>query len=104
MENNEVLGYVTPSVRLIALERKKQLHKGFSIQYDKDINQDNQLSLAASFLAHPEPSGHDEELIEFFKPEGWSLEYWESMCNKTHEERLIIAGALIAAELDRIGK
>ena len=35
-------------------------------------------------------------------PNGWDQEIWEKMIRKPHQERLIIAGALIAAELDRL--
>lgn len=35
-------------------------------------------------------------------PRTWSQEYQYSLRNKTRLEKLIIAGALIAAEIDRI--
>ena len=35
-------------------------------------------------------------------PEDWNKDVCEKINNKTYKERLIIAGALIAAEIDRI--
>jgi len=35
-------------------------------------------------------------------PEGWNEERWNKMLNKSDERRLVIAGALIAAEIDRL--
>ncbi len=35
-------------------------------------------------------------------PAGWDKQIWEHMLKKKHKQRLIIAGALIAAEIDRI--
>ena len=40
--------------------------------------------------------------IEPLVPEGWSFELFKKMCNKPYKERLVIAGALIAAEIDRL--
>lgn len=35
-------------------------------------------------------------------PTGWDKSIWAKMCSKSYKERLIMAGALIAAELDRL--
>jgi len=35
-------------------------------------------------------------------PNGWDVDIYKKMRNKSYKERLIIAGALIAAELDRL--
>ena len=32
----------------------------------------------------------------------WDEDLWQKMCNKSYKDRLIIAGALIAAEIDRL--
>ncbi len=37
-------------------------------------------------------------------PEGWNKELHNKMMNKPYKDRLIIAGALIAAEIDRINR
>ena len=45
-------------------------------------------------------------VLEEEKPEAppieWDWKVWDYMINKSYKERLIIAGALIAAEIDRI--
>jgi hypothetical protein len=42
------------------------------------------------------------EIYKKLVPENWDLEWWERLCDKPKEERKIIAGALISAELDRL--
>jgi len=92
-------------IELIAIERKEQIEKhGRSIEKDKLENDKGQLGAGASLLAIDFPLGclETEDVIENHKPDGWSQEIWEKMCNKSYKERLIIAGALIAAEIDRL--
>ena len=61
-------------------------------------NQSYQLSIAASkLLAYPA-----EALNHFQPPNGWNIDLYKKMREKPYKERLIIAGALIAAELDRL--
>ncbi|MEM7487259.1 MAG: hypothetical protein AAF348_18780 [Bacteroidota bacterium] len=87
-------------IELIAQERKEQIEKhGRNIESDVEINSCFQLSEAACYLAWldiEEADCRDEA------PCGWNLEQWQKMHDKPHEERLIIAGALIAAEIDRL--
>lgn len=59
-----------------------------------------QLVHAASILCTPNPD-HTVE-VDSEAPFGWDKELFEKMINKDYRSRLIIAGALIAAELDRI--
>lgn len=85
-------------IELMAAERKEHFTKhGRSIEDDVEYNQGLQLAEAASQLADPYFHFNDH-----FVPNGWTQDLWDKMCNKFYEERLIIAGALIAAELDRL--
>lgn len=90
-------------IELIAKERQEQIEKhGRTIESDVNCNNHYQLSQAASLLI-------GEVLIEDYEaspsemcPSEWDEGIWEKMCRKPYKDRLIIAGALIAAELDRI--
>jgi hypothetical protein len=87
-------------IELIAKERQEQISKhGFTIDFDKRENYCEQLSEAACKLLPP-GLGHDDEIPR--RPDGWNKKLWIKMCEKTYNERLIIAGALIAAEIDRL--
>lgn len=87
-------------ISLIAKERTEQLTKhGRSVYLDFLQNSDGQLSDAASKLCVDDKGGYwSTELL----PTGWDQVIWDKMTNKSYKERLIIAGALIAAEIDRI--
>jgi len=85
-------------VELITEEREKQISKhGFTGEhhakhpewYDK-----NQLIEASAKLSHK--ISYNET------PENWNSEWFTNLCNRPHKERLIIAGALLASELDRL--
>jgi len=39
---------------------------------------------------------------EVMKPKDWDFTTWRKMMKKSYKKRLIIAGALIAAEIDRM--
>ncbi len=91
-------------IELIAEERQKQIdkysftgnhHKGHPEWYDN-----LQLQFAATTLMMHE----FEEVVDTKDclPDGWDQEWFDKLNAKTRKERLIIAGALIAAELDRI--
>ena len=87
-------------IELIAKERQEQIEKhGRTIYLDVRFNYNKQLSMGAYMLL----SVDYEEVIdpESF-PDGWDHETCKHMISKNYKERLIIAGALIAAELDRI--
>ena len=84
-------------IELIAKERKEQIEKhGRTIESDVEINQRGELSAAAATLISA--SGIRFKVI----PIGWDNFLWKKMCDKPYKDRLIIAGALIAAEIDRI--
>lgn len=87
-------------IELITDERSKQIEKlGVTVKNDAEFNHNGQLAHAAAILSY-----HDIEdcYARHEAPEGWNLERWQKMHDKTHKERLVIAGALIAAELDRL--
>lgn len=87
-------------IELIEIERQEQLTKhSRSIQQDVSLNNDGQLSDAARKLCIDDIGGYwSTDLL----PTGWDQDIWDKMTNKGYKERLIIAGALIAAEIDRI--
>jgi len=87
-------GFITNGVGLIHQERVDQLEKHKrSIEDDYKLNADYQLVDAAIKLL----KGGQHEC-----PEGWDIKIWEKMLTKSEQEKLIIAGALIAAEIDRL--
>lgn len=93
----------TTGVGLIASERQKQIEKyGFTGQHHLDNPEgysSNQLSKAAVTLLMPELIPN---LAWTTVPENWDEKWFEKLMNKQPKERLVIAGALIAAELDRL--
>lgn len=85
-------------IELIARERQEQIEKHRrTIEQDVVSNNDHQLTLAAAMLTAPDP-----KLWATPTPKNWSHKIWEYMVQKPYKERIIIAGALIAAKIDRI--
>jgi len=85
-------------VELIAKEREEQIEvHGCSIEYDCANNFEGQLVYAAHVLLE----GNDEERLGYEVPVGWGEVLWDKMLRKNYRDRLVMAGALIAAELDR---
>lgn len=87
-------------IELITIERQEQIEKhGYSIGGDFNCNRVNQLNHAVVCMITP-----DERRSSFIydPPAGWDAIKWQKMINKPYKERLIIAGSLIAAEIDRI--
>ena len=81
-------------VDLIAQERLEQKIKhGHSINDDVTNNKDNQLADAAQALIEGDPS---------WFPKDWDSDTCTNMIGKSYKERLIYAGAMIAAEIDRL--
>ena len=89
----------TVGIQLISAERQKQIEKhGFTAEhhvshpewYDKD-----QLIYAANVLAKKESRTP-------WTPANWDQRWFNNLVERPHRDRLIIAGALIAAELDRL--
>lgn len=89
----------TIGAQLIADERKKQIEKyGFTAEHHvnhPEQYENNQLKKATVSILFP-------ETIHAEIPENWDKEWFTNLMNRSNKERLIIAGALIAAEIDRI--
>lgn len=84
-------------IELIAQERKEQLEKhGRTVERDVDENALQQLPVAAMLLIEGGIK------IEMMCPSEWDDEIWLKMARKSYKDRLIIAGALLAAEIDRL--
>ena len=83
-------------IELINDERDEQLgpKHNRTIEYDVRVNELRQLSRAAAELIG------DKKY--YSTPNGWDNQLWEKMTKKSYKKRLIIAGALIAAEIDRL--
>lgn len=85
-------------IELIKKEREEQIVKHRrTTELDIMENDENQLAFAAIKLCSPE-----QDVPDYFPPMDWDEQIWEKMVSKPYKERLIIAGALIAAELDRL--
>jgi hypothetical protein len=81
-------------IELMAAERQEQITKhGRTIEKDIDQNPDGELIVAAIGAIN----GNDASF-----PAGWDLVLVQKICDKGVKDRLIIAGALIAAEIDRL--
>lgn len=86
-------------IELIAQERKEQIEKhGRTIEIDVEENDFGQLNEAAIMLINGFPYQDEDN----HTPHGWDVKIWEHMINKPFIERSSIAGALIAANIDRI--
>lgn len=86
-------------IELIAQERQEQIEKhGRTVDDDAILNDHNQLSYGAVLLLKKD----SHSLQRNKRPIGWDKDIWNKMYDKPRKERLIIAGALIAAEIDRL--
>ena len=82
-------------IELIAQERQEQIKKhNRTIEKDVVENDDYQLRIGAMRLVG--------DRGDYQAPEGWDKKLWKKMMNKSKKEKLIIAGALLAAEIDRL--
>jgi len=89
---------------LIALERDEQLEKhGFSIEKDRKYYLNNELLWATlcCLMQDPNLKVHPGTADELWPP-NWGEEYLEKIKAKDRIGQLKVAGALIAAELDRL--
>lgn len=94
-------------VELIAQERKEQVEKhGFSAEHDaRQYNSKGELVQAACYLLCKDSlliKAHPSNLRYALFPSSWNGEYKIKFDQKEDLQSLIIAGALIAAEIDRI--
>lgn len=93
-------------IELIAEERKKQIENhGLTAEVDAAKNANRQLIEAISLML---PEGDEQDNKIYLRarldgiPTGWNSKVWEKMARKSYSERLVMAGAMIAAEIDRI--
>ncbi len=95
--------YKGDGVTQIILERIEQLVKhGRTIELDFKINKNFELAYAAQLLIKwpgVMPKGIFEKLAP---PKGWDEKIFLHMMQKPYKDRLVIAGALLAAEIDRL--
>jgi hypothetical protein len=93
-------------IELISQERQEHFSKhNRSVEGDKQQNFEYQLADAAGALIAPTPEGMEETYVSINKdypPIGWDQETWENLLKKSYKDRLVVAGSLIAAEIDRI--
>jgi len=88
-------------IQEIAEERTEQIEKHFhSIANDVVDNDQGQLSFVAGLISNQEAP--KVPMIENYCPPGWDVSFFMKLVNKPYKQRLRIAGALIAAEIDRI--
>lgn len=81
-------------IELITEERKEQIEKhGFSTAHDVKEHESRDLTSCAAYLLTND---------DYWYPTSWGKEVKTKMEAKTYKEKLKVAGALIAAELDRL--
>lgn len=93
-------------IELIAEEHSEIINKhGYDINFILSNPQyylEGQMAQAASHLISIQwDNGFNESDLEMM-PENWDADEYRHMLLKTYKERLIIAGALIANEIDRL--
>ena len=90
-------------IELILLERLEQIEKhGRTVERDRTVNEDQQLRIAAMKLLIKADGFDDTEAERRTPPKGWDKAVWRKMITKGYKERMIMAAALLAAEVDRI--
>jgi len=94
---------MTSGIELIAQERTEQIEKhGRTVEKDVLKNTNFELARAAEALCFHEKVNPDTIVKHFIPIDTWSESACTKMAEKPYKERLIIAGALIAAEIDRL--
>jgi len=88
---------LTDGMSLVLFERMKQLLT-VSIEEDKSRNGSFQLIQASQVLSKLKMTISDEFEIPF----GWNEDAWVKLCRKAYKERVIVAAALLIAEIDRV--
>lgn len=83
----------------IAEEREKQLQLGRNEAGDSLVNGSYELAKVARALIRTHESG---VFLQTDFPDNWATDWCKKTIDKSYEERLRIAGALIVAELDRL--
>lgn len=91
----------TIGVQLIGAEREKQIDKhGFTAEHHvnhPEWYEEDQLPNAAVSILIPDS-------LCAGVPKNWDVKWFRDMMKRSVKERLVIAGALIAAELDRLNE
>lgn len=104
METTVELFTKKTGIELIAQERAEQLSKhNRTIEQDVKNNDSEELICGAMALLNidfPDEIIEGRDISKF--PSKWDNSICQKMVNKPYKERLIIAGALIAAEIDRL--
>ncbi len=86
-------------IDLIVLERnRQQIQEGWTSAHD-DTHQGEEMAFAAAYYAHPD--GYSGEPEKQLWPHEWNLE-WAKKKKHGRIHQLAIAGALAAAEIDRL--
>lgn len=86
---------IANGAELIAHERQEQIYKhGRTVDRDVAENNCGQLVSAAAYLI----LGANDE----YAPTNWDVSVYQRIMRKEYKDRLVIAGALIAAEIDRL--
>lgn len=87
-------------IELIAEERKRQIEvEGWTLEHDSIGNNNEQLAQAAALYALPKVFRSYEYDVRNIWP--WDFKWWKPTPNDRVRE-LVKAGALIAAEIDRL--
>lgn len=88
-------------IELISAERQEQIEKhGRTIDRDVKENTQQELGYFAGVLCQMRAM-EVEDTMNYLPPK-WDKNLCKKMLSKSYKERLIIAGALIAAEIDRL--
>lgn len=82
-------------VELIAQERQKHQEKGYTIE--NDVVRNNAFQLRDYAVSLIRPAG-----MRASYPSHWDQEYCKKVDKESYANRLVKAGAAIAAELDRL--
>lgn len=93
-------------LEMIAAERKRQIkEKGYSLEHDRKENPAGELALAAMCYACP-PQEKKSGPLAFFsgpgQPSMWPWKRWDWKPGTDRKTALAKAGAMIAAEIDRL--
>lgn len=88
-------------IELITEERERQIsQEGWTPEHD-DKHDDNELGMAAtSYILAADDRGANPEVLLTYWP--WDQSYFKPVCDPVRN--LVIAGALLAAEIDRISR
>lgn len=88
-------------IELIVQERKEQIEKhGRTVQLDIERNNYRKMLTVVQVLIEPQQHLQHDYILKQYMPLGWDKEIWMKMCKKPFVDRLVIAGAFIAAQID----